>query len=256
MLTIRKYGELIGAAIRAGYTPLTVRQAIGGDVVMHPFIIRHDVEMSLGRLDAVVEAERACGVRSSLYFRSDTPVFQTAAMRRYQAMGFEIGLHYNHLDLLGGDATAAAGAFTQSLSEMRAQGVCVETVIPHGNPRLVRRGWTWNGDLVERNPTLLTLNGLLDTGAIRTRYPEAVQVTDLGIRWNGVESHSAFLAAVEERRLSGVYLLTHPDYWSRSPLRAATLVAAARAMRGLGLNRVLARLTPLKRMASRIFNLP
>lgn len=242
LLTTREYAEILAAALDAGYTFKTVREALASTPEGHTIILRHDVEWVLRRSLRLARVEHQHGVRSSCYFRADTKVFQLQRMLELQGQGFEIGYHYNALDRCHGDMSRATALFESDLRRMRDAGLEIDTVIAHDDPRIRRVGYRWNGDLEERDPDLLDRNGLSDAKKLKTRFPSFTYLTDLGIRWNGVKSRAAFLRALRERRWGAVYVLTHPDYWSGTVVRAAGLQVAARSLRILQLNKIIAQL--------------
>jgi hypothetical protein len=235
------YDQLLSAIVGAGYQALTLRRALTGADLELPFILRHDVEWDLKRTLAIVEIEKRHGMRSSLYFRVDTKVYDLPTMRRLQDDGFEIGYHYNTLDRCRGDFSRAITLFEQDIKRLRDAGLKIDTVIPHGDPRVKKGGYTTNEDIIAKDPELPARTGLLDINAgIAARFPGHKYVRDLGIRWNAAGSGRELIAFIREKRWPAIYMLTHPDYWSASFLRAVGLQFAARALRGFGLNRKIA----------------
>ena len=63
--------------------------------------------------------------------------------------------------------------------------------------------------------------------------------SDVGIRWNGGDiSARELILQMKRQEWPVVYLLTHPDYWSKSFFRACGLQVAARGMRLFKLNQM------------------
>ena len=242
------YDRLLVSALDAGYRILRVRDALTAPPVSPALIIRHDVEWNIRRTLAVADIEQKHGVRSSLYFRVDTGVYDLTQMRGLENAGFEIGYHFNTLDRCRGDLTCATIVFEDELKVLRESGLDIVTAIPHGDPRIWWIGYRSNADIFERDPTLLARAGLLDvSGGLTRNFPEYIHITDLGIRWNGVHSTPEFLEGLRLQPWPAIYLLTHPDYWSRSPLRAVGLQGAAHTVRVLRINRMIAALRHLGR---------
>jgi len=235
------YDQLLGAVVQAGYRVLTLRQSLDGSAENLVCIIRHDVEWNLKRTLAITEIEKQHRVRSSLYFRVDTKVFDPPTMRRLQDEGFEIGYHYNTLDRCHGDFARAIALFEQEVELLRREGLNVTTAIPHGDPRIKKTGYRSNGDVCERDPHLLERTGLSDIAAgLETHFPSYKYLRDLGIRWNTGDRNRQLIARIREKQWPVIYLLTHPDYWSRSVFRAAGLQVLAHALRGFRINEKIA----------------
>jgi len=239
--TCAAYDRLLASALDAGYRVLRVRDALTGPPASPALIIRHDVEWNIRRTLAVINVEQQRGIRSSLYFRVDTRVYDPAQMCRLQDAGFEIGYHFNTLDRCRGDFARAARTFENELFRLREAGLDVTTAIPHGDPRIRRIGYRSNADILSRDPGFLARLKLLDVGGgLAAHFPEFVYIADLGISWNGVRSAAELLAGIQLGRWPAIYLLTHPDYWSASWFRAVGMQIAACAMRGLNINRIIA----------------
>jgi len=239
--SLHAYDRLIGTVAASGYHALTLRQALTGGEVEYPFIVRHDVEWELKRTLAVTDIEKRHDIRSSLYFRVDTRVFDVPVMLRLQNEGFEIGYHFNTLDRCRGDFDRATVMFEEDVRRLREVGLDIRSVIPHGDPRIKKAGYSGNGDILISDRNLLARNNLLDLDSgLAVRYPQHTYIRDLGIRWNLARSGRELIEYVKGRRWPAIYMLTHPDYWSGSLLRACGLQIAAHALRVTGLNRKIA----------------
>jgi hypothetical protein len=239
--SLRTYDRLLGTVVGAGYRVLTLRRAIREAAVEFPFILRHDVEWNLKRTLAVTDIEKRHNIRSSLYFRVDTRVYDLPTMARLQEEGFEIGYHFNTLDRCRGDFAAAIALFEREVQQLRDAGLTIDTVIQHGDPRVKKTGYLTNGDILIHDPGLLARNGILDVATgLDERYPNHIYVRDLGVRWDKAESGRQLVEYIRNKRWPAIYMLTHPDYWSESFIRACGLQVAARILRGLSLNRKIA----------------
>jgi hypothetical protein len=182
----------------------------------------------------------------------DTPVYQPDVMRTLQSEGFEIGYHYNTLDRCDGDVERAVSLFEAELRALRKEKLDIATTIPHGDPRIKKVGYRGNGDICERVPDLLRRNDLLDVFAgVGERYPGYQYITDLGIRWSCGGGTRDLIRRIQNREWPTIYLLTHPDYWSRSSIRALALQVAARILRGLKINRIIAALRAMFKSSAR-----
>ncbi len=239
--THEAFARVLAAVIDAGYETRTLSQACSQPPTSPLFIVRHDVEWELPRTLAITDLEEKFGIDSSLYVRLDTPVYQPAILRRLQSTGFEIGYHYNTLDRCGGDFAAAAQLFRDDLRRMRDDGLVVRSVIPHGDPRVKKSGYRINSDLIDRYPELYQEMRLIDVATeLPRRYPNHTYVRDLGIRWNKASSSQQLVRYLRAQEWPVLYMLTHPDYWSKTAIRAAGLQVAARMIRALPVNQAVA----------------
>jgi hypothetical protein len=232
-----EYRKLLQAFLVGGYRIVTVREAATAPIEPPFVVLRHDVEWSAERARRLAEIEAQYGVRSTMYFRVDTRAFDLRAMLRLQERGFDIGYHYNTLDRAKGATDAARELFECDIVALRAAGIDVTTAVPHGNPSVRRRGYTFNSDLLQRDSGLIERLGLLDCGRFGTRLPlqgDVFQISDANLRWNhGEITWPFFFRVAHERSIGRLYLLTHADYWSESLPRATALQSAAFGLRAM-----------------------
>lgn len=191
-----------------------------------------------GALD-FAEMEKVYGIRSTLYFRVDTKAFDLSVMRHLQDEGFEIGYHFNTLDRCGGDFDKAIALFEQELNQLRKAGIHVETVCSHGDPRVKKIGYNVNNEIFLRAPDLRLRNHLLGEAYLDIDFSSLQYLSDAGVRWNKSRSTKELISRIACKEWPVIYMLTHPDYWSRSPLRAMALQMAAKSVRGFRINRTI-----------------
>jgi len=223
--TMAKYGELCRVHLGAGYTPVTVYQYLTDPPRGRVVILRHDVDRKPGNALAMAELEHALGICSTYYFRHPA-TFVPEVIGRVQALGHEVGYHYEVLAKAGGDYEKAIDLFARELAEF--EEICdVQTICIHGSP-LSRND---NRDLWKAydfrefgvvGEAYLSMAGkdlryLTDTGrnwggkhSVRDAMPGAgavppsVATTDDLARWIG------------SARVEGLYLTVHPERWAVS----------------------------------------
>lgn len=226
--TLEKYQELCTTLLNCGYATLTVcaylEQRHNRGMNLHHFaIMRHDIDRKIGNALRMAELEHAMGIHSTYYFRYPS-TFRPDIIREIDALGHEIGYHYEVLSKAKGDPEKAILLFKQELCDMRE--VCeIKTICMHGNPmsRYDDRD-LWNHydfrDFRIDGEAYLTLQdaGLqyfTDTGrswngkhSVRDVMPGAtatlyqVGTTDDLIKWIG--------SATKEC----LYLTIHPERWA------------------------------------------
>lgn len=223
-----------------GYRVVTVRQYLQGDREKPLLVLRHDVEWNVSRALAVAKIEKAHGIRSTMYFRVDTKAFDLPAIQSLQEDGFEIGYHFNTLDRCGGDFNRAIALFEKEMHKLRAAGLKIDTVCSHGDPRIKKIGYKVNNEIFIKDPDLRKRSDLMGEAYLEVDFTSLQYFSDAGIRWNGGDiSAKEIVSGINRQEWPVVYMLTHPDYWSKSLLRAGGLQAAARGIRWFKLNRMI-----------------
>lgn len=224
--TMAKYGELCRLLLGAGYTPVTVNQYLTDPPRGRTVVLRHDVDRKPENARTMARLEHDLGIRSTYYFRHPA-TFVPELIREVDALGHEVGYHYEVLAKAKGDYEEAIALFSRELAEFR--DICdVRTVCMHGSP-LSRHD---NRDIWKRynfrefgivGEAYLSMAGgglryLTDTGrnwggkhSVRDVMPGAdgavpVETTDDLIRW------------IESGEAEGLYLTVHPERWAVSEI--------------------------------------
>lgn len=249
--TFKAYGSILDELVAMGYRATSVRDYIRATPDEPWILLRHDVEWGVERALEFARMEQERGLVATYYFHGPhrRRVFQPEVMRSIEAMGHEVGYHYETLDLASGDFEQAEKLFGEQLAAFREAGVQVDTVCMHGNPRIKKQGYTRNADLfMDRIPELETRYALLGEAYYLAVTDEIEYISDVGIRFGADwgESAAGFREALRQRRPRQVCLLTHPDYWSKSRLRSAGLYWTGRFIRTIGINSLVSRLRSVK----------
>lgn len=237
--TYKVYDHLLDCILQAGYQVVTVRDYLKGTESQLTLILRHDVEWNPYRALALAKIEEAYGCRSTFYFRVDTKAFHLSIMRQLQEKGFEIGYHFNTLDRCRGNFQKAIALFERELEQLRKVGIDVKTVCSHGDPRAPKRGYKVNNEIFLRDPDLRFRNGLLGEAYLDVDFSRLQYISDAGARWNRISSTKELMLRISQKEWPLIYILVHPDYWSRSPFRAAALQVAAWGVRSFKINRAI-----------------
>ena len=172
--------------------------------------------------------EYALGVQSTYYFRVNRRVFQEAIIKRIDDMGHEVGYHYEVMDRAHGDPRLAKRIFISELDRLRSLAE-VTTACMHGNPlsgRDNRDFWKYY------TPAEFDLLG---EAYLSVDEKDLFYVTDTGRGWNrssynlkdrfpkgpprslpAVPSTWHLIDMIQKKEYKHVYLLTHPNRWSRT----------------------------------------
>ena len=95
--TMGTYKDLCLALLDSGYTPLTVYSYLEGQKNNNKLIVlRHDIDRRPGNALRMAELEQELGIQSTYYFRFPY-TFKPDIIRKIQALGHEIGYHYEVL---------------------------------------------------------------------------------------------------------------------------------------------------------------
>ena len=188
-----------------------------------PFaILRFDVDYREPHAVHLAEIATQHGLRGSFYFRRRGDAFPLAAMRATQALGHEVGYHYETLGACVGEWECARQQFLAHVAQLRAAGLDVRTVAAHGSaPRAAT--YRRNDDLLRRTPELLAQASLLGDAALHMDFARVYYVSDAGWRWHvyarytpetaGTPTtlHDWLMARLAEER--GLYINIHPHQW-------------------------------------------
>ena len=129
-LTLNRYRELLVALLRAGYEIVPYNAFMKNDIGGKRVIMRHDVDSKEHALD-MAKIEMEMGVRASYYFRAVPESWDEDLIRQIDAMGHEIGFHYESLTTCHGDVDKAYDDFCRNLEALRTLAH-VETICMHG----------------------------------------------------------------------------------------------------------------------------
>ena len=241
--TFSNYARLLDALQETGAPLLRVRDHIASPPDGAFVMIRHDVEWGVKRSMIAAEMEAERGMQATYYFHGPhrRKVFVPEAMQAMMQLGHEVGYHYETLDLCDGDYDAAESLFAEQLQAFRDAGIEIRTVCQHGNPRKKKVGYTENADLFRHRMSLLCDQyDLLGEAYCSVDFEHLTYISDVGVRFaNMGESCRALIERLEAMDTPRLYLLTHPDYWSRSRFRATSLSSAGRVLRALQLNKLI-----------------
>ncbi len=147
-------------------------------------------------------------------------------------MGHEVTYHYDVLDANNGNFDVANDEFAKIIKAFAFYGFEVRTVCPHGNPIVIRDGWSSNKDffrdksIVEKFPNILDMvvqlpNILSDTYAYISDtgygWRQIVNIKDNDIVNHGdidLGDYKNLLKIIDNE--DRVILSTHPHRWEGS----------------------------------------
>jgi hypothetical protein len=223
--TLKKYHELLSAAIRAGYTLTSYEDFIlNGKNYSKIFILRHDVDDLPDNSLQTAILENKLGAKGSYYFRVIKQSFDETVINKIKELGHEIGYHYEDMALCNGDIEKAFTHFKIKL-ELFKNFYPVKTVCMHGSPLS-----KWDNRLLWKNYNYKAL-GIIAEPYFDTDFKKVLYITDTGRKWNNstssvrdkVDSGYNFTfnntvdicAAFAQNKLpSQIMLNIHPQRWT------------------------------------------
>jgi len=191
--------------------------------------LRHDVDRRTYRALDMARLEHGMGLVASYYFRVPY-TFDVEVIRAIEAMGHEVGYHYENLSELNGDVELALQDFGEKLGQLR-QVAQVSTCCMHGRPLKPYD----NRDLW-REPTrhrlLKERFGILGELYLDIDYTDIAYITDTGRNWTSdrsnrrdhvdstiqasFDSGEDLLKYLRERPHRRLIFQVHPERWTDS----------------------------------------
>lgn len=227
--TYEMYEELLQAGVEADYEHITVREYLTSGRLPERFIIhRHDVDRKPGNSLDMARLEAEYDTSATYYFRTIDKTFQPEIIREIEALGHEIGYHYEDMDRADGDIDGAHESFSKHLDRLR-EFATIDTVCMHGNPLSAHDNRDmWNGFRGFETYELLgeaylsmdfvDVTYFSDTG--RTWEDEINNIKDHPVgeseKMLSAESTQDLIALVESERIKRGCLLSHPNRWADS----------------------------------------
>jgi hypothetical protein len=219
--TIHKFRTLC-EVVASNYPTITMADYFEGNKPDKFILMRHDVDRMPGHALATAKIEHELGIRSTYYFRAIKNTFKPDIMKQIEAMGHEVGYHYEDLSVANGDHEKAIQLFASNLKEFRE--VCdIRTICMHGRPLSKhdnRDMWKKNDfkDFGLKGETYLSagsdLNYFSDTGrtwgqknSLRDFMPNKTEK----LVANTTDDLSNL---IKSGNINNFYILTHPERWS------------------------------------------
>jgi hypothetical protein len=178
--TLKTYKKLLDELLHAGYEFVTFTEYLQNPIKKKKtLILRHDVDKNSARSLRTAALENGMGIRGTYYFRVvEGRGLPDGTIRKIDAMGHEIGYHYEDLDTARGDMPAAWASFQENLARLRAIAP-VSTASMHGSP-LSRHD---NRDLWRHHDYRQL--GLIGEPYLDVDFSRVLYLTDTGRRWDG-----------------------------------------------------------------------
>ena len=227
--TIKTYTNLINSLVQQGYKFQTFEEFLSSDL-KKVILLRHDVDLLPYNSLRFAEIQAKLGIRGTYYFRAVPESWNESIIKKIEALGHEVGYHYENMDTCNGDLDKAWDDFRYHLDKLR-ELVDVKTICMHGSPRSkFDNKEIWNK--YDYRSLQITGEPYYDVN-----FDEVFYLTDTGRRWDGWKTsvrdkvlqqknwikqglvyHSTddIITALNNNQLPNKIMFTmHPQRWSK-----------------------------------------
>lgn len=227
--TFEIYDQLLGTGQDAGYEHITVRDYLSKEELPEQFIIhRHDVDRKPENSLAMARLEAEYDIPATYYFRTIDKTFQPDLIHEIEALGHEIGYHYEDMDRVDGDVGAAHESFAEHLARLRDVAK-IDTVCMHGNPLTVYD----NRDMWNDSRTFEDYE-LIGEAYLSMDFVDVTYFSDTGRTWKDgdlkvkdnpvgeskksvqVGGTNELIELIKGGDVPRLCLLSHPNRWAQS----------------------------------------
>ena len=116
---LKKYRELLEILKAKGYEVITFKQYCMGEYSQKIVILRHDVDLLPYNSLKTADIEHSLQIKGSYYFRAIKESWDETVVKEIDALGNEIGYHYESLTTCNGDLEKAYQNFYSNLEKFR-----------------------------------------------------------------------------------------------------------------------------------------
>ena len=223
--TLEAYTAILKAGLDAGYAmyPVSEWHDLPQDKRLG-IMLRHDVDRRPQNALDMARAEHGLGVRSTYYFRILPCAFDPRIIKEIQALGHEIGYHYEDWHLAKRDPKKALALFEEHLAKIR-QYAPVRSIAMHGSPLSSENNMTiWQHHDFARhgvNDAVLSFDYagyVFFTDSGRTFGASSANLRDyLGDAGSvpDVRTSEQLAAWLKRRPAERVQISVHPERWNK-----------------------------------------
>lgn len=236
--TFAMMDRLLNESRSAGYDHITIRDYLSDEVLPDRFVIhRHDVDRKPENSLTMARLEASHDISATYYFRTIEKTFVPAIIAEIEALGHEIGYHYEDLDRTNGDVERAHESFADELERLR-EVATIDTVCMHGNPLTPHD----NRDLWRDHPRFDDY-GLMGEAYLSLDFEDVVYFSDTGRTWRDgrlkvkdhpvgdawkpfqVKTTTELIDRLSQGQPARSCLLSHPNRWAGSAPEYVTELA-------------------------------
>ncbi len=125
-------------------------------------VFKHDVETNVERALKMAQIESEYGIEATYYVQGYLLKDNVSLLKKIADLGHEVTYHYDVLDANNGDYGKARVEFIDFVNAFEDNGFKIDTICPHGNPLMNRKGWNSNKDFFRKEEISKEFNDILD----------------------------------------------------------------------------------------------
>lgn len=198
-------------------------------------VIKHDVETNVSKALELAKIENKHNIKATYFVQADLLDENYKILQEIKALGHEVTYHYDVMDANLGNIDEAIKEFTYNINKFKKYGFSVETVCPHGNPVMIRNGWSSNKDFFRNKVVQKIFANILDIvvdlpNKINYKY---IYISDAGYSWKeivnienndvknygdlDIKDYKELLVTIKNQ--DNVILSTHPHRWKKNTFK-------------------------------------
>ena len=231
--------------------------------------IKHDVEANVEKAFELAKIENAHNIRATYYIQAYLLEDNVALLNKISDLGHEVSYHYDVLDANNGNIQLALKEFTSNVSRFEELGFQINSVCPHGNPLLIRDGWSSNKDFFRNRNVVKLFPNIFDVviqanDIIKNKF---LYISDAGYSWKiignidsndisdaeDIEIASSGELAELMKSFNNVILSSHPHRWCKSNASAIFQLSKFKLLRYIA--KRLSKVPFLKKIMSKFYYL-
>lgn len=195
-------------------------------------LVRHDVDRKPKNALNMAQLEYDLGVVSTYYFRTKSNTLKKKIIQKIEALGHEVGYHYENLSDTDGDMQMALKDFKTNLSKLREMAT-IQTCAMHGRPlKSYDNRDLWKNQ--QNHDLLLQEFKILGEVYLDIDYSDIAYINDTGRNWTSGKSNlrdkvisnifadfnsgEELLSYLQENPHPKIVFQIHPERWSNNPL--------------------------------------
>ncbi|SHG80575.1 polysaccharide deacetylase family protein [Winogradskyella jejuensis] len=230
-------------------------------------IFKHDVETNVSRALKMAKIEAQYGIKATYYVQGYLLKDNVMLLKEIANLGHEVTYHYDVLDANNGNYKKAKKEFIDYVNAFESYGFIVETLCPHGNPLMIRDGWSSNKDFFRNTDIASEFSHMLDivVDLPKKLKSDYIYVSDAGFKFQiisnvhsndinnsgdiQIKSMADFIGLLKDNKK--VIFSTHPHRWKKSKISAAMNKIKFKLIRTLAL--LVSRNDAVKKFLSRFY---